>query len=274
MINDSSYIEEITHNTNKLQSELKYYKLINIRNKILRILIKSGITVDYVLPFLCSMTICYQGANLKPFHLDNIKTYASIKTIDTNKIHLVKESYKMHYSENSVEYTTGFVKNNDIYERTVTTYKLNKDDIKNIDNFIKMTYDELNENLSIKKERIVQQKYLRKNDYLYMNDTTIVTKSREDENKYKIKKQNKRDDLVDIFIYLFWSISMGLGIHEIKEKLISKHLRKKLKSKEDNYKDLSKVDLEDMKQILLLNKNNLQLFGQNKENFQLRKKNK
>ena len=276
MTNDSLYIKEMVQNTSKLQNDIKYYKLINIRNKIIRILIKSGLALDTILPFLCSLTICYQDTSTKPFKLDNIKTYASIQTIDMNKIHLEKESYKTNYYKNSVEYTTGFIKNNDMYERTVTTYELSKDDINNIDEFNNMTYEDLNEQLQIKEVKIIRKKELSQNDYLYLVDTVIVTKSGIDESKYKITKQNIVDESMDIILYLFFSGSLTFGLYTAKEILFSEKLKKKLKQKEKQYQNLSKKELEEMKQILLLNKNNLQLFEQtqNQEKFQLRKKNK
>lgn len=52
MINNDKLMKKLTKDANRLQNKIKYRKLYNIRNAVVRPLIKSGIAVDYALPFI------------------------------------------------------------------------------------------------------------------------------------------------------------------------------------------------------------------------------
>lgn len=57
MINNNKLIKKLTKDANRLQNKIKYRKLYNIRNVVVRPLIESGIAVDYALPFIIAAII-------------------------------------------------------------------------------------------------------------------------------------------------------------------------------------------------------------------------
>ena len=132
MIDNNELMKKLTKDANRLQNKIEHRKLYNIRNAVVRSLIKSGIAVDYALPFIIVAMIIANAQTSKgnaPFRVDEIVEKAGIETIDTSSgIHLEHLSYDFDYDDELIEYSTGWIVNEQgLYERTVTSYRLNDD---------------------------------------------------------------------------------------------------------------------------------------------------
>ena len=149
MIDNNELMKKLTKDANRLQNKIEHRKLYNIRNAVVRSLIKSGIAVDYALPFIIVAMIIANAQTSKgnaPFRVDEIVEKAGIETIDTSSgIHLEHLSYDFDYDDELIEYSTGWIVNEQgLYERTVTSYRLNDDiDLENKEKILEMTKDDI-----------------------------------------------------------------------------------------------------------------------------------
>ena len=107
MIDNNELMKKLTKDANRLQTKIEHRKLYNIRNAVVRSLIKSGIAVDYALPFIIVAMIIANAQTSKgnaPFRVDEIVEKAGIETIDTSSgIHLEHLSYDFDYDDELIK---------------------------------------------------------------------------------------------------------------------------------------------------------------------------
>ena len=149
MRNGHELFNKLSKDVERLQNRIEHVKLYNIRNYVVKALIKSGIVVDYSLPFILTTIII---ANLQiskgnaPFHIDEVAEKAKIETIDTSSgMHVERISYDFRYTDEVLEHSTGWIINeNGLYERTSTSYRLNNQiDLSDTEKVLSMSKEEI-----------------------------------------------------------------------------------------------------------------------------------
>lgn len=108
MRNKAQFYKTLVKQEKKLQNKMDHPKLYNIRNLAIRTLLKSGIAIDYALPFIMSSIIVgsiQARLGITPLILDDKVVHPSIETIDTSSgLHLQKISYDFNYDEEFLDY--------------------------------------------------------------------------------------------------------------------------------------------------------------------------
>lgn len=130
MKNNKYLLKQLTSDIERLQYKIEHRCISNVRSFVARTLIKSGIAIDYALPFIISSVLAYNNLiseGYNPLHFDDVAVKAGIETIDTSSgVHIEHISFDFIYDNRLIEYSTGWIINdNNLYERTVTSYKLN-----------------------------------------------------------------------------------------------------------------------------------------------------
>ena len=72
MKNNNELVEKLTKDVNTLENKIENRKLYNVRNFAIKALLKSGIALDYALPFILAAIIFANSQASKgntPFHI-------------------------------------------------------------------------------------------------------------------------------------------------------------------------------------------------------------
>lgn len=279
MKNNNELVKKFTKDVNKLENKIEHPKLYNIRNFIISMLIKSGIAIDYALPFILAAIIWYHSRAINgstPFILDEVTKKANVKITDTSSgIHLEHISYDYDYDDELIEHSTGWVVNDKgLYERVVTSYRLNDEiDLNNTEKIISMTKEEIEKILVITNVRKIQKNFLTPEDSIYNEDAIIVINNIESETESIKCLEAKSENTIETIFYIITVFGFGTFYKGALDKIIIKKVSNKLKECESAYRQISRKELETMRKILILKKENLALInGEFDKNDQYKKR--
>ncbi len=267
MINNDKLMKKLTKDANRLQNKIKYRKLYNIRNAVVRPLIKSGIAVDYALPFIIVAIIvanAHSSEGNVPFRADEIVKKASIETIDTSSgIHLEHLSFDFDYDDELIEYSTGWIINEQgLYERTVTSYRLDdKIDLENKEKILEMTKDDIDNALVITNIKTVKKSTLDPEDEIYNSDAIIVIDHSDSEEETITRLETKSENFWYSLYYIVLVLCCGNSVRCIEKVFVKTYIRDKLRKYEPFFRKINKKELEQMKKILKMKQENLSMLN-------------
>lgn len=267
MIDNNELMKKLTKDANRLQNKIEHRKLYNIRNAVVRPLIKSGIAVDYALPFIIVAMIIANAQTSKgnaPFRVDEIVEKAGIETIDTSSgIHLEHLSYDFDYDDELIEYSTGWIVNEQgLYERTVTSYRLNDDiDLENKEKILEMTKDDIDNALVITDIKTVKKNALNPEDQIYNSDAIIVIDHSESEEETITRLETKSENFWHSLWYIVLVLSYGNNVRLLEKIFVKTYMRDKLREYEPSFRKINKEELDTMKKILKMKQENLSMLN-------------
>lgn len=267
MIDNNELMKKLTKDANRLQNKIEHRKLYNIRNAVVRSLIKSGIAVDYALPFIIVAMIIANAQTSKgnaPFRVDEIVEKAGIETIDTSSgIHLEHLSYDFDYDDELIEYSTGWIVNEQgLYERTVTSYRLNDDiDLENKEKILEMTKDDIDNALVITDIKTVKKNALNPEDQIYNSDAIIVIDHSESEEETITRLETKSENFWHSLWYIVLVLSYGNNVRLLEKIFVKTYMRDKLREYEPSFRKINKEELDTMKKILKMKQENLSMLS-------------
>ena len=267
MIDNNELMKKLTKDANRLQNKIEHRKLYNIRNAVVRSLIKSGIAVDYALPFIIVAMIIANAQTSKgnaPFRVDEIVEKAGIETIDTSSgIHLEHLSYDFDYDDELIEYSTGWIVNEQgLYERTVTSYRLNDDiDLENKEKILEMTKDDIDNALVITDIKTVKKNALNPEDQIYNSDAIIVIDHSESEEETITRLETKSENFWHSLWYIVLVLSYGNNVRILEKIFVKTYMRDKLREYEPSFRKINKEELDTMKKILKMKQENLSMLN-------------
>lgn len=265
MLNKSDLLKKLENDIKDIENKIEYRKLYNIRNSIIRVFLKTGIAVDYALPYILSGIIIFNGLDSKnrtPFIIDYVPTNANVETIVTSTgLEGSLTSFDYKYNNKSLQHSSGWKENEiGIYERTITDYDIGYfTNLSNKQEIFSQTKAELDNKYNIENCITVKKAMLDEEDLLYKDEMIIIRESYIDKENTKTIKEN----MVDNFIYTTLSIlgcyGFGITCNDINKLYINKSLKNILINLQSKYKKITKEDLTTLKRILELNKENLDL---------------
>ena len=267
MIDNNKKKKKLIKDANRLQNKIEHRKLYNIRNTVVRSLIKSGIAVDYALPFIIVAMILANAQTSKgnaPFRVDEIVEKAGIETIDTSSgIHLEHLSYDFDYDDELIEYSTGWIVNEQgLYERTVTSYRLNDDiDLENKEKILEMTKDDIDNALVITDIKTVKKNTLNPEDQIYNSDAIIVIDHSESEEETITRLETKSENFWHSLWYVVLVLSYGNNVRLLEKIFVKTYMRDKLREYEPYFRKINKEELDTMKKILKMKQENLSMLN-------------
>ncbi len=147
----------------------------NLKCYLVRAVIKSGIAIDYVLPFMISTALLsYLKFNStdRPFFIDKVKEYQVRQNIVTSTgIDEERILYGEKNNRNELEFSTPWTYENGIYTRQQVIYesdpKLNIFDYKTL---LEMPKEELDKQFMVSKIRKITKDSIEKEDMIYTNN--------------------------------------------------------------------------------------------------------
>ena len=269
MINNEELIEKLTKNVKKIQDKIEFKNLYNIRNIVVRLLLKSGICIDFALPFITALIVILNISSVKddlPFHIDEITVDANIETIDASNDGILDNSF---YDGEIVEYLTEWTMNDGgIYERVVTSYKLD-DKLSSSDKskVINMSKDELDKMFTVSNVKTINKDTL--SDYYYLLDdsNTVIIIDHLKEKETITRLETKTENFVNSLNFLCLLVAIGNVIAVLKKLTLKDAIKNKLSEYDSYFKFIRKSELETMKKILQLRQENLMMLNDNYNNI-------
>lgn len=272
MISRNDLVNKLSRNVKKLENKIEHKTIYNIRNMLVRSLLKSGIAIDYALPFIVASTIVaysHSAMGDTPFYIDEITEKANIETIDTSSgIHLEHVSCGFSYDDELIEYSTGWIINESgLYERTVTSYRISDEiDLSETDKILSMSKEEIENTLVTTNIQTIHKNSLTPEDEIYDSSAlVIVNHSKSDET---ITRQETPSENAWHFIwFVVVALSFGIEITMIEKRFVKTYIRDRLRGYEPLFRQISKDELETMRKMLEVKKQNLAMIDETSNNI-------
>lgn len=262
MIDKKKLIRKLEYKTRQLEKQIEHNNMYKAKIFVSKLLIKSGIVLDFALPFIIATTICYYTGNKNiPFKKDLVTKKIGIETIDTSTgVHLERYSDGILYEDIILEHSTGWIINDEgQYQRTITRYRIiDEIDLSNIEEILNMSQDEIENKFEVGELHTITKTSLCSDDYIYNQEALIIISDKmsdETTNRLETSRENEEysvEFIGEMCVY-------GIIIRLIEFKICkNKYVRNKLKEYEP--KDISKNELE---KVLELERENLQYLTSN-----------
>lgn len=273
MKNSSDLINKLTSDVNRLQNKIEHRDLYNIRNFVVKSLIKSGIVIDYALPFIIAAIIIANSQAAKgdaPFRIDEITEKAGIETIDTsNGIHLEYISHDFSYSDEIIEHSTGWIVNDKgLYERILTSYRLSDEiDLSDTEKILSMSKEEIDNALVITNIQTIKKNTLTPEDSIYSEDAIIVINHTESEEDVIVRQETSSENTWHSIWYIVLVLCWGNNFRNIEKLFVKTYIRDKLREYEPLFRQINKDELETMKKMLKIKQENLTMVSSTSNNI-------
>lgn len=264
---NNDLVKKLTNDVNKLQNKIEHRKLYNIRNFVVKSLLKSGIAIDYALPFILAAIIIANSQASKgnaPFRIDEITEKAGIETIDTSSgIHLEHISYDFSYDDELIEHSTGWIINDKgLYERTVTSYRLTDEiDLTDTEKVLSMTKEEIEQVLVVTNIQTIKKNTLTPEDSIYNSDAIIVVNHTESEEETLVRQETNSENTWNSIWYIVLALCWGNNVRNIGKLFVKTYIRDKLREYEPLFRQINKDELETIKKMLKVKKENLTMIN-------------
>ena len=155
-----------------------------------------------------------------------------------------------------------------LYERTITTYKLNSGvDLSDTNKILSMSKEEIEKLLSIKNIKKIRKSILDPDDDLYLNDALILTNNFISDENVALKQETVGQNFVSIIIYMIAVLTWGYNLKNFKEKLLKNKVKNRIAIIEQQYQEITDIDLYSMKVVLELQKENLAMLDLDEKNI-------
>lgn len=272
MRNGDELFNKLSKDVERLQNKIEHVRLYNIRNYVVKALIKSGIVVDYALPFILATIIIANSQISKgdaPFHIDEVTEKAGIETIDTSSgIHVEHISYDFSYSDEVLEHSTGWVINdNGLYERIVTSYRLNDQiNLSDTEKILSMSKEEIEDILVVTNIKTIRKSNLTPEDNIYDSDALIVINHTESEDEFITRSETTSENVWHSIWFVIMALCWGNNVRNIEKLFVKTYIRDKLREYEPIFRPINKDELESMKKVLEMKKQNLSMIDASLEN--------
>ena len=256
-------LKDFSKDIDNLQFKIEHYKLYNIYTFFVRLLLKNGIMISKGFPFILSSVIVLNSStykNNKIFKRDIVQKPGYIQTIDmTNGNH--EENVCVEKGKNKIEYSNGWTINNQgLYERIVVSFKVNnRVDLENLDDILNMPEDKLRELLTVKEVKTVIRKELSEEDKIYNDDTIIVTQYIKSKDVEVLRKETGKENFEHSMMYILSVWLFTIWFKKVKKFLIKTVVEDKLGDNLAMHQYVYEVELDDLKKILEVKKDNLML---------------
>lgn len=271
----NDFYKKTVSDIEKIQRKLDHVLLYNIRNYIVKLLIKTGIGVDYALPFIIGALLTINSKHFvlnKPFVAEGNNIETRVEVIDTSRGCHIEHVYPYTFSgQNIVLYSTGWSVNvNGLYERVEVSYKL-KEGVDLEDTLKLKTYKKLDQILEISKTEKICKSVLASEDFIYESDSIIIVNYvdrifRENESGY--------DNFLNSLWYIISSFFLGVNINNVGRFLFVERMRDKLREYEQFFKFLDENELDRLIKTLEVKKENLALLEDEDNSYTLRRERK
>lgn len=263
MKNKNKLVKKLSTDVKRLENKIEHRTLYNIRDIVIMTVLKSGIVIDYCLPFIVSSLVManyYTNKGNAPFIIDKVINKANVETTDTsNGIHFERISYDFKYDEELLEYSTKWIINDKgLYQRTITFYRVSDEILaKEPNEILSMSKEEIENNFIVENIQTICKNTLTKDDEIYNEDMLIIINHLESENEVIVRDETTGENTLNSIGFILLSLYLGTNITYLEKLFVKTYIRDKLKEYEPLFRPINKKELETAKHILELKRQNL-----------------
>ena len=274
MMTREKLIEKLEKDIEKTELKISKNEHPSIKNHIISTLLKGGIALKYCLPYLLSSIMVFYFANEltnKTIFIDKVKDKAYVEyMITSTDIERETISYDINYSKedlynNCVIYNTGWKLTDDneyARKEIIYDYEL-EDNMFNKDKIVNLTKDTLDEYLEVRETKDIKKDYLTNEDRFYMDEMVIFRKYEISDDIFRIRNETLPENISDLAALFVAIYLVGQLMNMTLDYTSRRYLDRKLNELEIKYKVLSKNELIELRNILALKKQNLDLITNN-----------
>lgn len=265
MRNNSDIKAQLESEIEELEYKIKNRKKYNRGKKFKYILIKALIILELAFPFvlgLCATKILFDAFGKTPIKRSKIVDKPSVQYIvDSNENEKTTISYNEKYDENLIEYSTGWILNNNgLFERQVTIYELNDKEIRsNYRNILSLSKDELATFFKVIDYQKIQKTKLDETDLNYETNYIVIKQVIDDEKYYRVRNETDFENFLETFVFFFMVYIEGFVIDDLIGMILKRCISTKIEYYELVNRPIKEKDIEELKKILALKKENLKL---------------
>lgn len=260
-MNNDFLIETLTKQRDEIKDKIDNYQKYNQINKLRRMIIKTGIAIDYAFPFILSLIIMFnlsKKVNNKPFIIDEIEEKEKIEIIDASSGYHCESEYYGEDTTSRLEYSEGWKFNEyGLFERKVTSYILYNININDKEKILSMSKEELDSHLIKLSEDIYTKAVLSKKDELYLTDNVIFTQIKVINTK--TIKETKENNALSTIIFIIFLFLLKKSITKVDRIIFRDVIINKLRELEYSYREIDKDELNKLKDILEIRNENLDI---------------
>ena len=237
---------------------IKYHQLYSIKSLIIKLLLKSGILLDYAYPYILSILIMLNVGfykNHKPFDYDPAKKITTENIYDSNNNTEINFDNNIIYDNDYLIYRTPWELVDGKYISKETTFVLNQNEQNKsiLPSLLKMDYDEIKSLFEIKSIKTIYKNNSNSDDALVtviVHDETLSPKS--------VKIIDAYSTLYVILVFL-----EGLGISKFNKIIFKNCIRNKLSELDKGPIIYSKKEINMLKEIIENDRKNLEYINNN-----------
>lgn len=265
MKNDLDIQTQLESEIEQLEYKIENRKKYNSDKKFKYIMIKGVILLELAFPFtlgLCATSFAFKVFGKTPIEKTKIIDKPSIQyEIDSTGKENKLVSYNQKYDENLIEYSTSWILNDEgLFERQVTTYSYEGYEIKNdYDNILSLSKEEMSDIFKIVDLKKIQKTHLDKDDQKYQKDSIVIKQVIDDERFYRVRNETDFENFLELFIFLFLVYVEGVALDNLIGVILKKRISTKFKYMELENRLIREKDIEELRKILILKKENLKL---------------
>lgn len=250
-----------------LEKHIEKREKYNLKNKIIRKVIDTGIAIEYLFPYILSSLIMFQvnlydGDNpLKRDIVYDKKQIEITKTSSGVQFDKVFDEYDKSSNDEFLEYSSSWAINEyGLYEREITSYQI--DDIELNDEILNMTKQELDDSYQVIDIKEISKNILTDEDKLYNENLVVIKKISEYIDLESRREESIFEVIGSFIIYSGTTFLGGKVIKLVKKKYIKGNIEEKLELLKQNYPILEEKDIKNIEKIIKLKRNNLLLFDE------------
>ena len=268
MFDRNKLVNILTNDIKQLENKIEHRKFYSVRNFVVKSLIRSGIAIDYALPYILATILVFQYQASRgniPFRFDDIKVRTGIETIDTSTgIHLEHISEDFDYDYVILEHSTGWSINDDgLYERVVTSYRMNFEiDLSDIKNVLFMSKDEIDNIFEVFDVQTINKNNLNYEDSVYNEEAIILISQVYSNDNIITRKESLGENVFNSLAFLLGVFLLGSCFKNIAKCFIKIDIRDRLKVYESLFNE---INLQELEKILEIKKQNLALITSSDE---------
>ncbi len=271
MINKRQILDKLHTDIDLIEDKINNADNHNVKNAIIRKFIKTGIAIDYAMPYiLAGFIMFYAGRHVgrTPFLIDTFEENEQIEVLDTsNGIHNVR-IVDFDNPISHIEHSTPWKLNEyGLYERSLTNYMLyNEGNILDENTVLKMSKEEMDSMFIITDTEIITKPILDEDDEIY-NEEVIIVKNYVSVPDTKIVDESFEFNFLTTCLYLIMIFFLGNGIKSFKKVVFQDYIKDKLETLSVHYRVIDEKEIRRLEKVLAIKKENLSLI----EGYQKRK---
>ncbi len=237
---------------------IKYKQLYSVKSLIIKLLLKSGVLLNYAYPYILSMLIMLNIGfykKHKPFDYSSATKIKIEHIYDSNSNKEVNYDKEIIYDNDYLIYKTPWELMDEKYISKETIFLLNQDELNKpiLPSLLKMNYDEIKSFFKIKSVKTIYKN----NENL--SDAQIIVVLHDEIMSSKIVRQ------IDLYsaLYIILVLLEGLGISKFNKIIFKTHISDKLNELDKGPIIYSKKEIDMLSEIIENDCKNLEYINNN-----------